>query len=130
MMRTLPSLLCSAPPCWRRGARRRRRGAEEGPALPNVNWSFSGLFGTFDRAAAQRGFQVYNEVCSTCHSLKQAYYRNLAGIGLSEAQIKAIAASKTVPTLERRRPADRAAGPAVRPFPRAVPERQGGARRQ
>ncbi len=71
--------------------------AQEEQALPHVNWSFSGPFGTYDRAAAQRGFQVYNEICSACHSLKYMSYRNLAGIGLSAAQIKAIAASKTVP---------------------------------
>ncbi len=72
--------------------------AEEGtPPLPNASWSFSGPFGTYNRAAAQRGFQVYNEVCSACHSLKLVAFRNLAGIGLSPEQIKAIAASKTVP---------------------------------
>jgi len=72
--------------------------AEEGvPAFPHVNWSFEGPFGTFDRASAQRGFQVYNEVCSSCHSMKLMSYRNLEGIGLSKAQIRAIAASKTVP---------------------------------
>jgi ubiquinol-cytochrome c reductase cytochrome c1 subunit len=74
-------------------------GAEEEIVLPKQNWSFSGPFGTFDRAAAQRGFQVYNEVCSNCHSLKLGYYRNLAGIDLSEEQIKAIAAAKSVPTI-------------------------------
>ena len=71
--------------------------AEE--TLPRNNWSFSGLFGTFDRASAQRGFQVYKEVCSNCHSLKEAYYRNLEGIGLTEDQVKAIAATITVPTI-------------------------------
>lgn len=76
------------------------RAAEGEAALPSVNWSFSGLFGTIDRAAAQRGFQIYDAVCSNCHSLKQAYYRDLAGIGLSEDQIKAIAASKTVPDID------------------------------
>ena len=35
-----------------------------------VNWSFKGLTGTFDRASLQRGFQVYKEVCSSCHSMK------------------------------------------------------------
>jgi ubiquinol-cytochrome c reductase cytochrome c1 subunit len=67
--------------------------------LPKQNWSFDGPFGTFDKASAQRGFLVYKEVCSNCHSMKQAYYRNLAGIGLSEEQIKAIAASVDVPTI-------------------------------
>ena len=71
--------------------------AEEEIALPQVKWSFNGPFGTIDKAAAQRGFQVYNEVCSACHSMKYMSYRNLAGIGLDDAQIKAIAASKTVP---------------------------------
>ena len=72
--------------------------AEEGtPPLPDVKWSFAGPFGTYDKAAAQRGFQVYNEVCSACHSMQLMSYRNLEAIGLEKAQIKAIAASKTVP---------------------------------
>jgi ubiquinol-cytochrome c reductase cytochrome c1 subunit len=70
---------------------------EEKLIFPHVNWKFEGPFGTFDRASAQRGFQVWNEVCSACHSMKLMSYRDLAGIGLSTAQIKAIAASKTVP---------------------------------
>lgn len=73
--------------------------AQEGntPKPPQMHWRFSGPLGTFDRAAAQRGFQVYNEICSACHSMKYMSYRNLAGIGLSPAQIRAVAASKTVP---------------------------------
>jgi len=59
-----------------------------------TDWSFAGLFGTYDRAAAQRGFQVFNEVCSNCHSLKLVHYRDLEGIGFSEAQIAAIAAQR------------------------------------
>jgi ubiquinol-cytochrome c reductase cytochrome c1 subunit len=73
--------------------------AQEEGKLPHVSWSFSGPFGTFDRASAQRGFQIYKEVCSNCHSLKEGYYRNLEGIGLSEAQVKAIAASVQIPTI-------------------------------
>jgi ubiquinol-cytochrome c reductase cytochrome c1 subunit len=68
-------------------------------ALPHQHWSFSGLFGTYDRAAAQRGLQVYLEVCANCHSLNLAYYRDLAGIGLSAEQIKAIAAGVQVPAV-------------------------------
>jgi ubiquinol-cytochrome c reductase cytochrome c1 subunit len=66
-----------------------------GPAvpLPQEQWSFSGLFGTFDRAAAQRGLQVYKEVCSVCHGLRQVAYRNLAALGLSEDEVKALAAT-------------------------------------
>src|SRR4051794_8148680 len=37
-------------------------------------WSFSGPFGTYDRAALQRGFQVYKEVCSACHSLNRVAF--------------------------------------------------------
>jgi ubiquinol-cytochrome c reductase cytochrome c1 subunit len=67
------------------------------PPLPHIDWSFDGPFGTYDRASAQRGFLIYQQVCSNCHSLDQLYYRNLEGIGLSEDQIKAIAASVQVP---------------------------------
>ena len=35
-----------------------------------TDWSFKGLFGKFDRGALQRGYQVYTEVCSSCHSMK------------------------------------------------------------
>tara|TARA_B100001287_G_scaffold99486_1_gene83671 strand:- start:371 stop:1150 length:780 start_codon:yes stop_codon:yes gene_type:complete len=61
-----------------------------------TDWSFKGPFGKFDRAALQRGYQVYKEVCSSCHSMKYLSYRNLAEKGgpeFSEAQAKAIAAS-------------------------------------
>jgi ubiquinol-cytochrome c reductase cytochrome c1 subunit len=71
--------------------------ADEGLNIPQIKWSFEGPFGTFDRASAQRGFQVWDAVCSSCHSMKLMSYRNLAGIGISPAQIKAIAASHTVP---------------------------------
>lgn len=60
------------------------------------HWSFQGPFGTYNPAELQRGFQVYKEVCSACHGMKYLYYRNLEGIGLSEAQVKAIAAGYTV----------------------------------
>ena len=61
-----------------------------------TDWSFKGLFGKFDRAALQRGYQVYTEVCSSCHSMKYLSYRNLAEKGgpeFTEDQAKAIAAS-------------------------------------
>lgn len=73
--------------------------AQEHAEPPHQNWSFEGPFGTYDKASAQRGFQIYKEVCSSCHSMKLAYYRNLAGIGLSTDQIKAIAASVEIPTI-------------------------------
>jgi ubiquinol-cytochrome c reductase cytochrome c1 subunit len=68
------------------------RAAGEAIALPQQQWSFGGIFGTFDRAAAQRGFQVYKEVCAVCHAARQLSYRNLAELGLTEDEVKAIAA--------------------------------------
>lgn len=70
--------------------------AAGGTKPPAQNWSFSGLFGTFDRASAQRGLQVYIEVCAGCHSLNQIAYRHLTGIGLDEEQLKAIASQAEV----------------------------------
>ena len=64
---------------------------------PSVKWSFNGPFGSYDYASAQRGFQVYKEVCSNCHGMKLLSYRDLTGIGLNAEQIKAIAADVTVP---------------------------------
>lgn len=70
--------------------------AEESMDLLKQTWSFDGLFGTFDRAAAQRGFQVYNEVCKTCHALSLLAYRNLTALGFSADEVKAIAADYKV----------------------------------
>jgi len=58
------------------------------------NWSFEGVFGTFDRASLQRGYQVYQEVCSGCHSVQHLSYRNLSEKGgpeFSLEEVKAIA---------------------------------------
>ncbi len=71
--------------------------AQETTALPEVHWSFGGIFGVFDHAAARRGFQVYKEVCSACHAMDLLAYRNLEGLGFSEDEIKTIAASVQVP---------------------------------
>ena len=70
--------------------------ADENPRLPRQQWSFDGVFGTYDRASAQRGFQVYKEVCSVCHPVKHLYFRNLTEIGYSEDEVKAIAAGYQV----------------------------------
>lgn len=64
--------------------------------LPSQNWSFAGIFGTFDRGELQRGFQVYKEVCAGCHSLDYIAFRNLADLGFNELEIKAIAAEYEV----------------------------------
>jgi ubiquinol-cytochrome c reductase cytochrome c1 subunit len=69
---------------------------QEQPNPPRQEWSFYGPFGRYDQAQLQRGFQVYREVCSNCHSLELVAFRNLAdpgGPGFSEAQVKALAAT-------------------------------------
>ncbi|CAH0280904.1 cytochrome c1 [Roseomonas sp. CECT 9278] len=68
------------------------RAAGEAIAIPNHPFSFDGIFGTYDRASAQRGFQVYKEVCANCHAMRLLSYRNLRELGLSEQQVAAIAA--------------------------------------
>jgi ubiquinol-cytochrome c reductase cytochrome c1 subunit len=93
---------------------------ENPPAtLQTQAWPFDGIFGAFDRGAAQRGFQVYNEVCSNCHSLKLVAYGDLGpegpdgGLGFTQDQVKAIAAAKQVPdTNDQGEPSTRAALPA------------------
>ena len=60
--------------------------------LIEQNWPFNGIFGRFDKASLQRGFKVYSEVCSACHGLRHLSYRDLAGIGYSNDEIKVIAA--------------------------------------
>jgi ubiquinol-cytochrome c reductase cytochrome c1 subunit len=70
--------------------------AAEAEALPAEHWSFDGIFGTYDRAALRRGFQVYKEICSACHSMNLLHYRNLQAIGYSEDEVKKIAASVQV----------------------------------
>jgi ubiquinol-cytochrome c reductase cytochrome c1 subunit len=71
------------------------RAADETP-LPRQEWSFDGVFGTYDLASLQRGFQVYKEVCSVCHPVKHLYFRDLGEIGYSEDEVKAIAAGYQV----------------------------------
>jgi len=71
------------------------RAAEEAPTPPLLSWSFAGPFGTYNRAQLQRGFQVYKEVCSACHSLSYVAFRNLGqpgALGYSPAQVAALAA--------------------------------------
>jgi len=65
--------------------------AAGGVAVPDQDWDFEGVFGTIDIPAAQRGLQVYLQVCSSCHGLSQLAYRNLEQIGFSEEEVKAIA---------------------------------------
>ncbi len=73
--------------------------AETEIKLPEQHWHFHGPFGTYDRAAAQRGYQVYKEVCAACHSLSLLSYRNLQDLGLTENQVKGLIADIQVPDL-------------------------------
>jgi ubiquinol-cytochrome c reductase cytochrome c1 subunit len=72
--------------------------AQEGHATPEIKkepWSFAGPFGTYDRNQLQRGFQVFKEVCSSCHSARLMAFRNLSEPGgpeFTEGQVKALAA--------------------------------------
>ncbi len=61
-----------------------------------VEWSFAGPFGTYDKAQLQRGLKVYKEVCSACHSMDLVAFRTLEDLGYSEAQVKAFAAEYTI----------------------------------
>lgn len=62
----------------------------------HMEWSFDGVFGRMDKPSAQRGLQVYKEVCSACHGLDRVAFRSLSGLGFSEGEIKALAAGYTV----------------------------------
>lgn len=69
------------------------------------DWSFAGIFGTYDTKQLQRGFQIFQQVCSACHSANQLALRNLSeegGPSFSEEQVKALAAEFVIidPELE------------------------------
>ncbi len=75
------------------------------PHIERQSWSFGGIFGTYDQNQLQRGFQVFREVCSSCHGARLISFRNLAEAGgpsFSEEQVKALAAEYEVadPTVE------------------------------
>lgn len=77
------------------GTAKMQNGGQE-PIPPRQSWSFAGPFGRFDPAQLQRGFEVYQKVCSACHSLNLVAFRDLAspdGPAFSESQVKALAAS-------------------------------------
>ncbi|MET3924439.1 cytochrome c1 [Devosia sp. 2618] len=69
--------------------------AEGGAHVEKQSWSFAGIFGTYDQNQLQRGFQVFREVCASCHGARLLAFRNLSEAGgpsFSENQIKALAA--------------------------------------
>ncbi len=71
--------------------------AEDAAPLPHQHWPEQGVFGQYNKAALQRGLQVYKEVCSNCHGMKYVYYRSLEGIGYTPEQIKALAKTYQIP---------------------------------
>jgi len=65
--------------------------------IPARHWTFDGALGHFDMASVQRGYAVYANVCSACHGMKDVTFGDLAGIGLTDEQIRKIAAAHRVP---------------------------------
>ncbi|MBS0245017.1 MAG: cytochrome c1 [Proteobacteria bacterium] len=97
------------------------------PKPPAQKWSFAGPFGNFDQAQLQRGFKIYKEVCSSCHSMSLVSFRNLAepgGPGFSEAQVEALASEYKIADLDDKgQPIERPGRPAdtfPAPFPNAA----------
>jgi cytochrome c1 len=64
--------------------------AEDEVAPQRQEWSFGGFTGQYDRAQLRRGFQIYQQVCSTCHSLKRVRFRNLTEPGGPEFPVPAV----------------------------------------
>ena len=115
------------------GSAQTARAAEQ-DVPPSQTWSFSGPLGKFDRGSLQRGLKVYKEVCSACHALSYIAFRNLAdpgGPGYSTAQVGGARGRIQDQGRPERSGRDvRAARPAGRLLPLAVPQRAGGAGRQ
>lgn len=74
------------------GAASQDAAAASAAVPPQQDYSFTGLFGSFDRGELQRGLQVYVNACSSCHSLDLIRFRELEALGYTEDQIKAFAA--------------------------------------
>jgi len=71
--------------------------AVEGALEPiKRSWPHEGLFGAYDRSAAQRGLQVYREVCSVCHSLDYIAFHNLTALGFSADEVRSLASEYTI----------------------------------
>lgn len=83
-------LLNSVPPLY----------STDTPPLPHENWSFQGPLGTYNRVELQHGFQIYQQVCAACHSLKHIQFRDLAALGYNAEEIKAIAAEYKVDVID------------------------------
>jgi ubiquinol-cytochrome c reductase cytochrome b/c1 subunit len=94
------------------------------PTPPMLKWSFSGPFGKYDPAQLQRGFKIYREVCSVCHSVQMLAFRNLAepgGPGFSEAQAATVAAEYKIKDLDDKGEAIERPGRVADYFPSPFP---------
>jgi ubiquinol-cytochrome c reductase cytochrome b/c1 subunit len=120
------TILCVLAGAWMATAGPALAQTEQAPP-PRQHWSFAGPFGKYDEAQLQRGFKIYREVCSSCHSLNLLSFRNLAepgGPGFSEAQVAQIASEYKIKDLDDKgadierpgRPADHFPAP----FPNAL----------
>jgi ubiquinol-cytochrome c reductase cytochrome b/c1 subunit len=94
---------------------------------PAMKWSFAGPFGKYDEGQLQRGFKIYKEVCSGCHSMDLLSIGSLAdagGPGFTEAQVAALAATYKIKDInDKGEPIERAGRPADHfpaPFPNAA----------
>ncbi len=70
--------------------------AEAGAPLMKPEFSFNGVFGKYDQGQLKRGFEIFHQVCSNCHGLRLVAYRNLAAVGLTAEEIKAVAAERDI----------------------------------
>jgi ubiquinol-cytochrome c reductase cytochrome c1 subunit len=61
-----------------------------------LDWTFEGPLGRVDMPSAQRGFQVYREVCAACHGIRRVAFHNLMDLGFSEGEVKTIASESTI----------------------------------
>ena len=84
--------------------------SEPDKAPPHQAWSFEGPLGQYDQSSLQRGFIVFQHVCSTCHGMRNLTYTDLAGIGLTQQQIAETAKIKPQPGAP-----DAAGQPTMRP---------------
>jgi ubiquinol-cytochrome c reductase cytochrome c1 subunit len=67
--------------------------AQAEDTLNPPHWQSQGVFGSYDKAALQRGFLVYQTVCASCHSANALHYRDLEALGFSPDQVAAIASN-------------------------------------
>lgn len=58
---------------------------------PHYPWRHTGYFSSFDHGALRRGFQVYREVCASCHSLQYIRFRELVGVTHTTEEVKQMA---------------------------------------